>query len=374
VRATLRIHLRGFVFLLLLAAVGTAAVVKGNNLLFLIFSALGGVFASSLVLTFLTPRKLEIERILPEAVFAGEPFELRLRVRNGKRFVPAFALRFQDRVSHENRPVSVQPPPASLAYAGPGEGVTIGVPTIALQRGRALLGPLRIVSEFPPGLATSRAEVPTSDEILVFPRRAILMRRAMSALLARLETFDMEPAEHTVGEQEFAGLREFRPGDNLRHIHWKMSARMPGRLLVREFEATRVRRAVLLLETYLPDARRANRLERAISFAAALAETLLAERYSVSVRVLVPDLVVQDAEPGRGAPMDLYATLALLRPNRSAPLADLLHRQNGSPDEAYFVLRCGDTPLPGWAGEGRAVVLSPAEIRASMRFLTREEA
>lgn len=376
VRTRWRIHVRGVVFLVLLAAVGAAAVVKGNNLLFLVFSSLAGLFVSSVLLTVLTPRRLEIERRFPDSVHAGEPFELALRIRNGKRLLPAFALRFEDRLSREGRAAQVQPAPVHLPIARPGERVRASFTAIALQRGPARLGPVTVTAEFPPGFATCVVTLPVEDEMLVFPRRAVLLRRAVVSLLSRLDSFDLDSVPRVHGGEEFAGLREYRPGDSLRRIHWKMSARLPGRLLVREFEPARLRRAVILLETFVApglEARRASRLERAVSFTGALADELAAQGYGVGFRAFGPDPVRIDLDARRPSALDLQAALAALRPTRTRRIGELLEAEDAASDEVYFVLRIGDDPLPSWPGAPRSVVLSPAEIRASMRYVARED-
>lgn len=370
-KGRLRVNLRGWVFLVLAVAVGIAAVVKGNNLLFLVFSTLAAVFVSSILLTWLTARRIEIARLVPDTCFAGEPFPVTLRVRNAKRFFPAFAIRIEDRLSHEGRPAQLQPPPVYLPHATPREKVRGTYSIVALHRGKAKLGPLQISAEFPPGLATWRAEIPTEDDLLIFPRRAVLRGRVVNPYLSRVDTCEYSSVLTPGGDDEFAGLREYREGESLRHVHWKMSARVPGRLLVREFEDIRIRNAVVLLDTYVPnlnDARRRLRLERAICFAGALVDALHAESYTVKFMGYVPELVEIPLEPRPGSILDLYATLAVLKPSKTRTLGELLALQQGLRDEIYFVLRIGDEGLPHWAGAGRAVLLDANHMRSVLEY------
>jgi hypothetical protein len=123
------------------------------------------------------------------------------------------------------------------------------------------------------------------------------------SLLARADYSPLVSRDAAPGDDEFAGLREYRNGDPLRRVDWKMSARLPsGRLLVREYEAPRARDAVVFLDTFMPnpnDPRRRARLERAIVFAATLADHLLSEQFVVRFRAFGPDPVAIDLEPRR---------------------------------------------------------------------------
>lgn len=372
-RARVRVNVRGVVFLLLTAAIGVAAAVKGNNLLFLVFSSLVGVFLSAAFLTWATVRKLEIVRLVPETAWAGEPFTITLKIRNGKRLLPAFALRIEDRFHPEGRPSHTPPIAVSVPLARAGETFRTSYSHTPLQRGRARFGPIEAIAEFPPAFVSIRVTLPVSSEVLVHPRRGFLRRRVLNPYFSKLESCEAVPMLHTAGDDEFAGVREFRPGDPPKRIHWKMSARLPGRLLVREYEDTRVRNAVVLLDTYLPnpgDARRRLRLERAVSFAGALVERLHAEGYTVTFKAFAPDPVEIPLEPRAGASAELYATLALLKPSHVHSVEEFLAGLQATRDEVFFVLHLGDEALPDWPGASRAVVLDSADMRAALQYET----
>src|SRR5471030_539317 len=94
-RASFRVNGRGWVYLVLAGSVAFAAALKGNNLLFAIFCVLIAQFLVSGVLTIVVARGVELSRILPPSVVAGEVFPLGIRLRNLKRFWPAFCLRIE---------------------------------------------------------------------------------------------------------------------------------------------------------------------------------------------------------------------------------------------------------------------------------------
>ena len=82
---------------------------------------------------------------------------------------------------------------------------------------------------------------------------------------------------------EFADLREFVPGDRIRRINWRASARR-GELWVNEFHAERNADVILFLDSFL-DARRDDRgtLDDAVRAAATLTERYLLEKDRVGL-------------------------------------------------------------------------------------------
>ena len=368
-RWSFRVNGRGWIFLALAASVAFAAALKGNNLLFAIFCVLIAQFIVSAVLTVVVARGIELSRLLPSSATAGALFTVGIRIRNLKRFWPVFCLRIEDRVGSPGRPLALPPTPVWIPLAGPRKRVRTACYATAPERGWARLGPFTVISEFTPGLFTYRRVVPVVDRLLIYPRLGYLNRRFVDPLLAKVEYSDLAAHQFERGHEEFAGLRDFRQGDNPRRIHWKMSARVPGRLLVREHEDPRVRDVAILLETHLPkpgDGRRRNRLERAIAFSATLADALLGAGYHVRFRAFGPDPVALDLDP-RGRELDgLLRELALLRPSRNRTLGELIAAEESPKDEVIFLLRIGDDPIPQRDELGHAVVLSAADMKNMM--------
>lgn len=368
-RCSFRVNGRGWIFLALAASVAFAAALKGNNLLFAIFCVLISQFVVSAILTVAVARRIDLSRILPVSATAGGLFTYGIRLRNQKRFWPVFCLRIEDRVGSWGRPLALQPTPVWIPMAGPRKRVRTACYATAPERGWARLGPFTVVSEFTPGLFTYRRIVPVVNRLLVYPRLGLINRRIGDPLLATVEFSELAANDFARGHEEFAGLREFREGDNPRSIHWKMSARLPGRLLVREHEDPRVRDVAIVLETHVPrpgDGRRRGRLERAIAFAATLADTLLGEGYHVRFRAFGPHPIDLSLDP-RGRELDeLLRELALLKPSRTRTLAELLAREESPKDEALFILRIGDDPIPGRDELGPAVILNAAEMKSML--------
>jgi uncharacterized protein (DUF58 family) len=368
-RWSFRVNGRGWIYLALAASVAFAAALKGNNLLFAIFCVLIAQFVVSAVLTVVVARGIELSRLLPPSATAGALFTIGIRLRNLKRFWPVFCLRIEDRVGATGRSSGLPPTPVWIPLAGPRKRIRTACYATAPERGWARLGPFTVVSEFTPGLFTYRRVVPVVNRLLVYPRLGLLNRRFVDPLLAKVEYSELAAHEFERGHEEFAGLRDFREGDSPRRIHWKMSARVPGRLLVREHEDPRVRDVGILLETFVPkpgDGRRRGRLERAIAFAATLADTLLGAGYHVRFRAFGPDPVAMDLDPRRRELDELLRELALLRPTRTRTLSELLAAEEAPKDEVLFLLRIGDEPLPERDELPHAVLLGAADMKGMM--------
>ena len=368
-RGSFRVNGRGWVYLVLAASVAFAAALKGNNLLFAIFCILIAQFLVTAVLTVVVARGIELSRVLPASAVAGEVFPLGIRLRNLKRFWPAFCLRIEDRLGASGRPDAPAPTAVWIPMAGGRKRVRTTSYGSAPDRGWARLGPFTVVSEFPPGLFTYRVTLPVVNRLLVYPRLGVLTRRMLDPLLARADTPEIVSNDFEAGNEEFAGLRDFREGDSLHDVHWKMSCRMPGRLLVREHEDPRIRDAVVILDTHVPraaESRRRGRLERAVRFAATLADALLAEGYKVRFQAYAPELVSVDLDP-RARDLDLLLQeLALLRPTRTRPVSELLASQDAGRDQTVFLLRIGDDALPPIDNLGHVVTLTSVDMRSLM--------
>jgi len=131
------------------------------------------------------------------------------------------------------------------------------------------LAGLRVLRPDPLGLFHAVRRLPLAQSLLVLPKRYPVSWEAWIGNV-RDRPGGMSHAASTSGFDEFAALREYRPGDPLRHIDWKGWARL-GEPIVREyFESCFVRQA-LVLDTALPHDAAPARFEAAVSVAASFA-------------------------------------------------------------------------------------------------------
>ena len=180
-----------------------------------------------------------------------------------------------------------------------------------LERGVLEVGPATAVRSDP--LALLRRTVRWCDpiELYVRPRMALL------STLGSGQVRDLEgvPSDRvSMSDLAFHALREYVPGDDLRHVHWRSSARA-GELLVRQYHDTRRNHATVVLDP-APDGYRSDEeYELGVSVAASLIMCAAREEYDVS---LVSGREQITSVPA-GAVLD--ATCRVQREPSAAPLA-----------------------------------------------------
>lgn len=185
--------------------------------------------------------------------------------------------------------------PQELALAA-GEEQTLRLPFRCPRFGGYRAGDLLVRARGPFALVTFEAALDLAQPLKVFPRREHLRR-----LVAPLETqvFAGNRVARAAGDGiEFADVRPYVPGDRIRRVNWRASARR-GSLFVSDRHPERNTDVVLFVDTFA-EARRLDgggTLDEAIRAAAALADAYLAERDRVGLvgfggvlRWLVPDM------------------------------------------------------------------------------------
>lgn len=108
-------------------------------------------------------------------------------------------------------------------------------PIRCVQRGCFLFGPTRIRSGDLFGFFTKELSIDKIDYLFVYPRLLPLDRLGIPSK----QLFgDIRLKQHLFEDPVLtAGVRDYRPGDSLKRIHWKSTARL-GRIQTRVFEPT----------------------------------------------------------------------------------------------------------------------------------------
>ena len=130
---------------------------------------------------------------------------------------------------------------------------SLGIPTD--RRGVIAIGPAVVVRRDPVGLIRRPLGSTERRELFVHPVTAALGPLA-TGLLRDLEGY--QTPDLAVSDLAFHALREYAPGDDRRHIHWRSSAKLAAagteaKFLVRQFLQTRRARLSVLVDCS-PDA------------------------------------------------------------------------------------------------------------------------
>jgi uncharacterized protein (DUF58 family) len=144
-------------------------------------------------------------------------------------------------------------PPRALGIP-PRAAVREQVPVVPLRRGRATGGAggggggFVVDSMGPLGLARHRARLPLPWDVVVYPPLVSVRLRASVADALRRRDAGMKPIRKLGEGRLFESLREWVPGDDLRHIDWKATARR-AKVITRQYEAERRQQVLLVLDT-----------------------------------------------------------------------------------------------------------------------------
>ncbi len=124
------------------------------------------------------------------------------------------------------------------------------VPVVPLRRGRERGGAGGFVLDSigPLGLGRRRVRVPLPWEVVVYPPLVSVRLRASVADAMRRREAGTKPIRRLGEGRLFESLREWVPGDDLRHIDWKATARR-AKVITRQYEAERRQQVLLVLDT-----------------------------------------------------------------------------------------------------------------------------
>ena len=261
------VPVEGLVYLTIMFALFTGAMLTKSNMLLLVFALMAGPFVINGWMTFGMLQAARVTRSTPQRAMAGELFGVELVLTNSRRLLSIWIMSVRDAIHHVREDLTAT---VLFARVAP-KSSQAGHYQLRLQRrGRYQLGPLMTFSRFPLGLVERSRLFISTGEILIYPRIGRLgpafRRRWQGAteLVAR-------PQPHAgVFHDEFHRLREFRTGDNPRDIHWRTSARR-GELILREYQQNRDFNLAIILDLWQPDSTRGTEselVESALSFAA----------------------------------------------------------------------------------------------------------
>ena len=197
--------------------------------------------------------------------------------------------------------------------------------TIPTARRAIVVGPVRSVRADPLHLLRRQVLWTAPEDLFVHPRTVALAGSAAGFIrdLEGMPTTDLSSADVS-----FHALRDYVPGDDRRHIHWKTTART-NKLMVRQFEETRRAHLAISLSINTDEYAGEAEFEMAISAAASIGRQAIREQRELDVltqkgplrcetgRNMLDDMTRIVGTPMRRTAVDLARTLADTVPNAS---------------------------------------------------------
>jgi uncharacterized protein (DUF58 family) len=150
----------------------------------------------------------------------------------------------------------------------PGGAAEVAAELVPRRRGYLDLAAVILSRPDAFGLFKAQRRVPAPCRVLVLPRRYPVPPLALPGA-RRFQPGGVSLAGSVGDSEEFVSLRDYRPGDPLRRIHWRSWARA-GRPIVKEHQDEFFVRHALVLDTFASP-ERLDRLEEAVSVAASFA-------------------------------------------------------------------------------------------------------
>lgn len=188
-----------------------------------------------------SPRKIGVERSLPESVRLTEQCYSSLTLRNhsGRTLRGWVREGWQPSAGAQNAVQKVSVPV--------GEGRRVQVRLVPSRRGDLSVHHVTIRSAGPLGLAARQLTIPAPGSIRVLP--PFHSKRLLPSKLRRLRELDGRAAVQIRGAgTEFDSLRDYVRGDDVRSIDWRATARRQD-TVVRTWRPERDRRVVIVLDT-----------------------------------------------------------------------------------------------------------------------------
>jgi len=327
---------------------GFVLVLVGSNVqagwILVLAALLIGAVATGLLLPRSMVAGISVERHDPEAAFAGVDVSVDLVVRNERRAAKLSVL-LED--------ANIAPARLFLPHLAPDEEITLTTVRRAPRRGVYEGEPVRLSSSAPFGVARAIREVPAPGRVVIYPRVVRIPRLPEPDGGRVSERADTTLPRRGSG-QDFMGVREYRAGDSLRHVHWPSSAHT-GDLMVREFAQERPRRLGIVLDTsadgtFEGDGVQQTVLYLACSVSASLA--LAAMQAGLPVQLVAAHGGTVEAQSGGG--IEILTWLAELWAPGGVPPSAVL-------DEAGVLLDASNDDavvLPTWRGNAALEILA----------------
>jgi uncharacterized protein (DUF58 family) len=235
------------------------------------------------------------------------------------------------------------------------------VEVLPLRRGPLRFTRMVVAKADPFGLFRGFVRLPLPQTVLILPKRYLLPDLDLPGR-QRYQQGGVAMALGIGNSDEFVSLRDYRPGDPLRHIHWRTWART-GRPIVKEFQDEHFVRHALILDTFVAaenskagasfeefpsnHSDRAAAFEEAVSVAASFACTVGTQESLLDLLFVGPQAVCFTTGRGLGQAeqaLEILASIGACREQPFTALQELVKRHTAAVCGCVCILLAWDEP------------------------------
>lgn len=201
-----------------------------------------------------------------------------------------------------------------LPGLSPGQAVTMTGTVVPACRGEYLLADPRLIGSDPLGMFDRQGRPGESSAFVALPGPVQIARSDVARMLSEQTRLQMGTRRRQTGE--FFGIRPHEPGDDLRHVHWKVAAHT-GRLVVKQYAGGRDYHAAVWLDTRAQSvvgSGLGSSFETEIVAAASLLEALSETNLEIELYGEGLPNALRSADRGRSAYERALFALARVRP------------------------------------------------------------
>ena len=202
------------------------------------------------------------------------------------------------------------------------------------RRAVIVVGPVRSVRADPLHLLRRQVLWTAPQDLYVHPKTVALAGSA-AGFIRDLE--GMPTTELSSADVSFHALRDYVPGDDRRHIHWKTTART-NKLMVRQFEETRRAHLAISLSTNTDEYASEEEFELAVSAAASIGLQAIRITPDMTGQTVGQFIAVEVKKPGSGRQSDQQKKFQAMVEGFGGRYA-----LTTSPEEAVAALKGGKT-------------------------------
>ena len=286
IRTTVTVE--GLLFIVCLVVIGFAAWNTGNNLLYLILSAMMAFLIAANLIARVSLADVSIQLRFPDHIFAGESAHVSVTLLNHKRLLPCYsvmvealseegeaAIRKEEDEAAENRNVEDGQKNAKdskvATLAAPSRPRLAASPALPIgklsyfvlvparqsarkrierpfdRRGRYPITGFRISTKFPAGFFKKWRRIDATGEIIVYPKPKPLddFYHALPMLAGQVQS-------HARGSgDDLYAIRRYQASDHMRYIDWKATAKAM-QMMVREHTREDEWRLTIVFDTSAP--------------------------------------------------------------------------------------------------------------------------